>query len=225
MFSKIKNSYHDNIERLAISKWAPQLSAEINLPDWVEDELREILIYEIIKTHMTQPFNRYSWIILWNMFGHDFDHHGKSATFLGHVFSVIAKIVLQTEDVDQQFWLDNMHLLTLECFEIINDKTVDFTQGLLSDAGRLKAFFTPLLISAFPVVNGKLKNDEKTNSNHKKLRKHMTDRKSEKSSTLIKDEADFDDEDGPELKVEEEEDELGTRRTITFNSREFNTVP
>ncbi|VTO85940.1 unnamed protein product [Fusarium graminearum] len=189
MFSKIKNSYHDNIERLAISKWAPQLSAEINLPDWVEDELREILIYEIIKTHMTQPFNRYSWIILWNMFGHDFDHHGKSATFLGHVFSVIAKI------------------------------------GLLSDAGRLKAFFTPLLISAFPVVNGKLKNDEKTNSNHKKLRKHMTDRKSENSSTLIKDKADFDDEDGPELKVEEEEEELGTRRTITFNSRKFNSVP
>ncbi|CAG1985154.1 unnamed protein product [Fusarium graminearum] len=225
IFLKIKNSYHDNIERLAISKWAPQLSAEINLPDWVEDELREILIYEIIKTHMTQPFNRYSWIILRNMFGHDFDHHGKSATFLGHVFSVIAKIVLQTEDVDQQFWLDNMHLLTLGCFEIINDKTVDFTQGLLSDAGRLKAFFTPLLISAFPVVNGKLKNDEKTNSNHKKLRKHMTDRKSENSSTLIKDEADFDDEDGPELKVEEEEEELGTRRTITFNSRKFNSVP
>ncbi|UZP45204.1 hypothetical protein NXS19_013016 [Fusarium pseudograminearum] len=33
IFLKIKNSYHDNIERLAISKWAPQLSAEINLPD------------------------------------------------------------------------------------------------------------------------------------------------------------------------------------------------
>ncbi|KAM0360436.1 hypothetical protein ACHAP4_002513 [Fusarium culmorum] len=46
IFLKIKNSCHDNIERLAISKWAPQLLAEINLPDWVEDELREILIYE-----------------------------------------------------------------------------------------------------------------------------------------------------------------------------------
>ncbi|PTD09303.1 hypothetical protein FCULG_00007497 [Fusarium culmorum] len=72
-----------------------------------------------------------------------------------------------------------MHLLTLGCFEIINGKTADFTLELLSDTGRLKAFFTPLLISAFQ----KLKNDEKAKTNHKKLRKHMTDRKSETSST------------------------------------------
>ncbi|KAF0637159.1 hypothetical protein FPSE5266_20309 [Fusarium pseudograminearum] len=205
IFLKIKNSYHDNIERLAISKWAPQLSAEINLPDWVQDELREILIYEIIKTHMTQPINRYSWIVLRDMFGHDFDHHGKSVKFLGHVFSIIAKIVLQTDDVDKQFWLDNMHLLTLGCFEIINDKTVDFTQELLSDAGRLKAFFTPLLISAFRVVNGKLKNDDKTNH-------------------LIKDGTDIDDEDDGELKLEEDEDELGTRRIKPSKKSRFQSV-
>ncbi|UZP45205.1 hypothetical protein NXS19_013017 [Fusarium pseudograminearum] len=113
---------------------------------------------------MTQPFNRYSWIVLRDMFGHDFDHHGKSAKFLGHVFSIIAKIALQTEDVGKQFWLDNMHLLTLGCFEIINDKTVDFTQELLSDA------------------------------------------------------------DDGELKLEEDEDELGTRRTKPSKKSRFQSV-
>lgn len=29
---------------------------------------------EVIKTHMTQPFNRYSWIVLQGIFGHDPEH-------------------------------------------------------------------------------------------------------------------------------------------------------
>lgn len=37
------------------------VSSEIALPDWIQDELREVLIYEVIKTYMTQLLNRYSW--------------------------------------------------------------------------------------------------------------------------------------------------------------------
>ncbi|KAF9784127.1 hypothetical protein IL306_008459 [Fusarium sp. DS 682] len=75
VFIKVKDSYHDNIERLAISKWAPQLSAEIGLPAWIQDELREIIVFEIIKTYLYQPFNRYSWVVLRDLFGHDFQYY------------------------------------------------------------------------------------------------------------------------------------------------------
>lgn len=34
---KCTDSYYDNIERLCITKWATQLSAEIALPDWLTD--------------------------------------------------------------------------------------------------------------------------------------------------------------------------------------------
>ncbi|RBA09855.1 hypothetical protein FPRO05_05791 [Fusarium proliferatum] len=45
------------MERLAITKWIPQLCAEIGLPHWMQDELREICVLEIIKTYPCQPFN------------------------------------------------------------------------------------------------------------------------------------------------------------------------
>lgn len=37
---KVKNSYHDNMERLCTTKWATQLSAEIGLADWLTDDFR-----------------------------------------------------------------------------------------------------------------------------------------------------------------------------------------
>ncbi|KAI6754162.1 hypothetical protein HG531_014132, partial [Fusarium graminearum] len=58
---------------------ALQLSAEIDLPDWISNELREILIYKVI---------------LRDIFSHKFNYHNKRATNLGYIFSIIAKIVL-----------------------------------------------------------------------------------------------------------------------------------
>ncbi|CAF3600281.1 unnamed protein product [Fusarium graminearum] len=192
-FLKIADSYHDNIERLAVSKWAPQLSAEIDLPDWISDELREILIYEVIKTYLAQPFNRYSWVVLRDIFGHEFSHHDKRATNLGHIFSIIAKIVLRNLELDQDFWCNNMAFLTLGCWHIVEESDIDFSVKLLQHPDDLDAEFTPLFIEAFKHVEGAIDSDPETQKKHKKLRRMMQDRAKEKSSALVSDNGIHDD--------------------------------
>lgn len=59
---KVQHSYHDNIERLCITKWATQLSAEIGLADWLTDDFRECCVFETIKTRQLE--------------GHDMEYYG-----------------------------------------------------------------------------------------------------------------------------------------------------
>lgn len=54
---KLKNRYHDNIERLSVTKWMAQLAVETRLPCWVEHELREICICETIKMYWNQKMH------------------------------------------------------------------------------------------------------------------------------------------------------------------------
>ncbi|KAH6997294.1 hypothetical protein EDB80DRAFT_727551 [Ilyonectria destructans] len=91
---KVRNSYHDNLERMCVTKWAVQLSAEIALPDWVTDTVREICIYETIKTHWHQGFNRVAWNIVRDIDGGDFEYHGEKTIRIAHICSLIAKMVL-----------------------------------------------------------------------------------------------------------------------------------
>ncbi|KAF5573725.1 hypothetical protein FPANT_12196 [Fusarium pseudoanthophilum] len=105
---------------ITIIKWAPQLSVEIGLPDWIEDELREILIFEIIKTYLCQPFNRYAWFML-QVFGHEFHYHCPRSEDLSHIFSIIAKIVLLNPDVDRDFWANNMEFLLFGTLELLQE--------------------------------------------------------------------------------------------------------
>ncbi|CAG1993022.1 unnamed protein product [Fusarium graminearum] len=191
--ANINTIYHDNIERLAVSKWAPQLSAEIDLPDWISDELREILIYEVIKTYLAQPFNRYSWVVLRDIFGHEFSYHDKRATNLGHIFSIIAKIVLRNLELDQDFWCNNMAFLTLGCWHIVEESDIDFSVKLLQHPDELDAEFTPLFIEAFKHVEGAIDSDPETQKKHKKLRRMMQDRAKEKSSAVVSDNGIHDD--------------------------------
>lgn len=72
---KVKNSYHDNMERLCTTKWAAQLSAEIGLADWLTDDFRECCVFETIKTAWNQSFNRYAWAVIRQLEGHDMEYY------------------------------------------------------------------------------------------------------------------------------------------------------
>lgn len=60
---KIKNTYHDQIERICLTKYSIQVSAEIDLPDWLVGVPREIVVWEAIKASWHTPFNRYAWVM------------------------------------------------------------------------------------------------------------------------------------------------------------------
>jgi hypothetical protein len=59
---KTPNSYHDNVERLVTMKWMITTSTQSALPDWLEFELLEICLCELIRFTRHHPFNRYAWI-------------------------------------------------------------------------------------------------------------------------------------------------------------------
>ncbi|KAL6912674.1 hypothetical protein FSST1_010434 [Fusarium sambucinum] len=110
---KLKNSYYDNIERISCTDWAAQLSTEIELPDWMTDQLREICIFELIKTVLHQPFNRYAWVVNLDAQGIEMEYYSDDTIRLGHMFSVVAKLLLAEEDPN--FWVENADVLVEVC--------------------------------------------------------------------------------------------------------------
>ncbi|PNP74999.1 hypothetical protein FNYG_11646 [Fusarium nygamai] len=112
---KVAGSYHDVIERVCCTKWAIQLSKDIKLPKWMTSVIREICIFELIKSTWHQEFNRYAWVVAHDLKGHDFEYHDPKCRQLGHVFSIVAKLVLHHPE-DKEFWVESMPILIELCF-------------------------------------------------------------------------------------------------------------
>ncbi|KAL2682399.1 hypothetical protein Neosp_006850 [[Neocosmospora] mangrovei] len=109
---KVQDSYHDNIERLNVTKWMIQLSAEIGLPSWLQYELLEICICEAMKSSWHMPFNRYSWIVEREMSKGDMAYHSDHVITMGHMFSMMARVLLETDDdIERAFWSDNVNYI------------------------------------------------------------------------------------------------------------------
>lgn len=113
---KVGSSYHDEIERMCITKWAVQLSAEVALPSTLDDAIREICIYEAIRSCWRQDFNHYAWTVQHDLHQKTFDYHSNYSVRLGHIFSIVAKTVLVTKSIDVELWnkLD-MHISSTCC--------------------------------------------------------------------------------------------------------------
>lgn len=79
-------------------KWARQMSTEVSLPAWLPPTLREIVIYEITKTYWQSPFNRLAWGVGKEYWREPFTMHGKNTVQLGHLISLVAKIVIRYDD-------------------------------------------------------------------------------------------------------------------------------
>ncbi|KAM6484080.1 hypothetical protein HDV62DRAFT_389184 [Trichoderma sp. SZMC 28011] len=48
---KVKDSFHDHQDRVMLTKWARQLPAESNVKSWLSGVLREMFLFEIMKTY------------------------------------------------------------------------------------------------------------------------------------------------------------------------------
>ncbi|OAA53746.1 hypothetical protein LEL_11018 [Akanthomyces lecanii RCEF 1005] len=101
---KARDSFNDSQERLCMHKWGLQLSAQCAVPDWMPPTLRVIVIYEIMKTYWSSPFNRLAWIIGERIFGKPFKFHEDAVKRLGHILSLIAKCAWFHGDDHQAFF-------------------------------------------------------------------------------------------------------------------------
>jgi len=115
---KTKNSYYDNIERICCKRWATQLSAEVALPDWVTGGLREMCIFELIKTSWHQLFIRYDWVVEKEIQGKDMPYHSNDTVCVSHIFSLACKVILNIEET-REFWQENSIFLVAACRKML----------------------------------------------------------------------------------------------------------
>ncbi|KAM0368854.1 hypothetical protein ACHAO7_011033 [Fusarium culmorum] len=90
---KQANSYQDNVERLLVQKSISYWS-RYDLPEWMDCEILEITACEAMKSNWHQPFNRYAWVVEYELSKSEMSYHGDYIVMLGHVFSMLARLLL-----------------------------------------------------------------------------------------------------------------------------------
>ncbi|KAF4463903.1 hypothetical protein FALBO_9275 [Fusarium albosuccineum] len=209
---KVKNSYHDHIERICITKWANQLSAKIPLPGWMTDEIREICVFEVIKAYWHQSFNRYAWVVEYDVQGHALEYHSDDVIRLGHIFSVVAKLLLRCQPEDEEFWVKHMPVLVEGCrcakkqFPTVDDieKYLRYPEDSLRDT------FMPIFKSAMQAVTIQVSMDDEVAQRRDQQRQGVQARANESSAQFFDDsgdEADDGDDGSEHLGKDAEEEE------------------
>ncbi|KAK1252867.1 hypothetical protein MKX08_004054 [Trichoderma sp. CBMAI-0020] len=139
-----------------LTKWAKYLSVEVNLPASLSGCLRDIVIFEMLKTHWGHCFNRYAWIILFGVDGVALDYYAPDTIQLGHTISYMAKqtlfkINLENHDDDD---------MAIEDWEKLLEKLEnDFLDS--RDKEQLSQYFTNLVKTAsIPKEGNDRHNDE-----------------------------------------------------------------
>ncbi|KAM5369507.1 hypothetical protein ACJA88_010495 [Fusarium oxysporum] len=142
---KVADTYHDVIERVCCTKWAMQLSKDIKLPEWMTGVVREICIFELIKSTWHQQFNRYACVVACDLKGHDFEYHDPEWCQLGHVFSIAAKLMLHHSE-DKDFWVESMPVLMELCFHFKDafDKSDGLECRLSLTPKEMRKLFLPI---------------------------------------------------------------------------------
>ncbi|KLO85638.1 permease-unknown function [Fusarium fujikuroi] len=179
---KLKNSYYDNIERICFTKWANQLSAEVMLPDWMTDAMREICIFELIKTSWHQPFNRYAWVVERDVSGHDMEYHSNDMIGLGHVFSVVAKLLLDNPKTQiQDWWTENVEWIVDGCRELTStfESSEKIEAHLSSSPEELSNHFFERLVAAVAKARDRGSKERGAENRHNQTRRGVEDRKHE----------------------------------------------
>ncbi|KAK7414021.1 hypothetical protein QQZ08_012557, partial [Neonectria magnoliae] len=208
---KVKNTYHDNIERLCLTKWMVHLSAEIALPEWLKHELVEICICEAIKSAWNTPFNRYAWISQREMENKTIAYHSEDMVKLGHILSIVAKLLLNAREDEQSFWIENIDFVMEACCRLSKKMdSADHAESLLlRSIDDLRQIFLPELSATIKDLQGEAdKADGVIQSRRARLRQAVHHRQNDASAFKETGAGDGDDDsDSDEEANEEGEDD------------------
>ncbi|KAF5963589.1 hypothetical protein FBULB1_13287 [Fusarium bulbicola] len=235
---KLKNSYYDNIERICVTKWAIQLSAEVMLPDWMTDAVREICIFELIKTSWHQPFNRYAWVVERDVRGLEMEYHSNDMVRLGHVFSIVAKLLLDTAE-NYGWWVQNVDWIVGGCRELMATfNSPDEIEAHLSlTTKQLFDIFFKLLVAAVDKARERHNVDQEAADRHEQTIQGVRARKKQLSDEFVTDSdvedeesSDVDDVAGEEAEAEAELEQAdpdtpkGSKRKAEDDGRDGDTA-
>ncbi|KAL2213080.1 hypothetical protein CC79DRAFT_5044 [Sarocladium strictum] len=111
---KTAYSFHDDQELSGLEKSAKTLSAQVSLTVQLIGTLREVVLWDYVNTMKGQNVDRLGWIIILGIEGREeFDPHDPSTVKLGHVISLLAKMLMSvTEDSHPQFLACSERLIT-----------------------------------------------------------------------------------------------------------------
>jgi hypothetical protein len=110
-----------------VTKWVRQLSAECKLPDWIKGTLREIVLFELMRSYFHHPFNRYVWVVLWDRDGPKMEYFSAEVRVLGLALSLVAKLVINSKNT--LFWERNDEVLVSGLFKMAMETTEATLQG------------------------------------------------------------------------------------------------
>lgn len=89
-------------------KWILQTAAQSGLPEWLRYEYLETCLSEVIKCKRKQLFNRYAWIVEREIAKSDIQYHSDHCVILGHVSSMMARMLMLATEEEQRFWTRNI---------------------------------------------------------------------------------------------------------------------
>lgn len=174
---KVKNSFHDYQERVLLTKWSHQLSAEANLPPWITGALREIILFELMKARLNHPFNRYAWVVVYDRDGVKMDYYSAGIIKLGHACSALAKLVMATDKV--QYWTDYDEYLVVGLTKLVTEMTLkELEAWLVCDEAALRSQMEAKLED----VVAQVRTDEATVNEAKLLKQRVDQRENESES-------------------------------------------
>ncbi|KAJ3515514.1 hypothetical protein NM208_g14955 [Fusarium decemcellulare] len=180
---------------------------EIGLPDWMQGAIREVCVWETIKTFLHQEFNRYTWKIERDMGEEELVYHGELTVKLSHVFSIVAKLLIRSNSEDQEFWCQSKEYLVAGLIHLAKETrpNEDLESCLDWTAEDLRDKFLGDIKQAVSTVKEAIEkeSDERLAAMQSRLARNAKDRDKPKSVEIIDDEAD----EG----AEEEEEEEGGR--------------
>ncbi|KAL6901178.1 hypothetical protein GGI43DRAFT_383518 [Trichoderma evansii] len=177
---KVKNSFHDHQERVLLTKWSHQLSAEANLPSWITGTLKEVVLFELMKAYFNHPFNRYAWVVVYDRDGVKMDYYTEGIIKLGHACSAIAKLVIASKK--SQYWTDNDEYLMVALTKLVTTMTLDGLEDWLTfDEATLRSQMEAELEGVVAIV----KTDETAVKEAKLLKQKVDEREKESESEKL----------------------------------------
>ncbi|EKJ68980.1 hypothetical protein FPSE_10853, partial [Fusarium pseudograminearum CS3096] len=100
------------VAKLLLTNWIVTSSYNCGLPLWMDDEILEISLCEVMKSLWHQPFNRYAWLVEHEYSQFEMSYHANHIIILGHVFSMLARLFLSAhEKTEQDFYNGNVDVL------------------------------------------------------------------------------------------------------------------
>lgn len=121
---KQADSYQDNVERLLVQNWIVTSSSKCGLPLWMDNEILEISLCEVMKSLWHQPFNRYAWLVEHEYSQFEMSYHADHIIILGHVFSMLARLFLSAHDkTERDFYNGNVDVLVEVARQLSNPES------------------------------------------------------------------------------------------------------